>query len=121
MGFRIVGPGIRPDFISGPASIPGFPDAYPLLSPRHANPFLVLALTGGAAVTGGAQAKSILAAVAGAVTGGRIAVDKEVFYQNTFPALVQRMKKLRDKQRDIIESKLKSQSDDEYPLGMAYT
>src|SRR5207253_7509129 len=42
MDFRIVGPGIRPDFISGPASIPGFPDAFPLLSPRHANPFLVL-------------------------------------------------------------------------------
>jgi hypothetical protein len=85
-----------------------------------ASDITVLALTATATVAGGEETKAILAGLAAVFTGSRIAVDKDIFYQNTYPALVQRMKTLRDMDRAMIQDNLKNKSDDEYPLADVY-
>lgn len=79
----------------------------------------VLGLTSAAAVTGGREAKSILAGIAALVTGSRIAVDKEVFYQNTLPVLLDRMQSLRVIHKQAIQDKLATKSVVDYPLDAA--
>jgi hypothetical protein len=80
----------------------------------------VLALTTTATVTGGAEAKSVLAGLAAIFTGSRIAADKEIFFQNTFPALVFQMQFKREQQRAAIQQKLSTTEDADYPVSAAF-
>jgi hypothetical protein len=81
--------------------------------------FAVLALTTGATMAAGEQAKSALAGLAAAVASGRVAFDKEVFYDTAFPALLERMQALRARKREAIEAKLATLSNAQYPLNAA--
>lgn len=76
-------------------------------SSATAGDIIVLGLTSAAAITGGPQAKSVLSGVAAVVTGSRVAVDKEVFYDTALPILLDRMQALRATKRQEIESSLK--------------
>lgn len=78
--------------------------------------WIILGLTSAATITGGEQAKTVLAGVAAAITGGRIALDKEVFYDTTLPVLLQRMQKMRERKRVEIVQKLQTLTDKEYTL-----
>ncbi len=74
-----------------------------------------LSLTAAATFVGGEQAKATLAALATLVTGTRLAVDKNLFYESTLPILIGRMQAVRTEQKLEITKKLNS-SIDEYDL-----
>jgi hypothetical protein len=51
----------------------------------------LLGLSGAGAVASAATAKTILASISAGVTGTRTAVDKDVFFEKTMPALLEEM------------------------------
>lgn len=69
-------------------------------------------------VTGGTQAKSILAALSSAVTGTKGAFDKNVYFQNSIQVLIGRMRALR---KGVLADVRKNllQPHDKYPLSQA--
>jgi hypothetical protein len=77
-----------------------------------------LALSGAAAVTGTAATKSALAAASGGIVGAQGAINKDIYYQKTLPALIAQMQANRAKVVLEITQNLK-QSDVAYPLSAA--
>lgn len=78
----------------------------------------VLALSGFGAVTGGAATKSALSAASGGIVGAKGAVDKDLYYQKTLPALILQMEANRAKVKLAIFEGLKL-PDAQYPLQRA--
>jgi hypothetical protein len=77
-----------------------------------------LALSAAAAVTGTAATKSALAAASGGIVGAQGAINKDIYYQKTLPALIAQMQANRAKVVLKITQNLK-QSDTAYPLSAA--
>jgi len=71
-----------------------------------------------AAVTGSASTKAALSAAAGGIIGARGVVDKDLYYQQTLPAIVTQMSANREKAKAAILIGLK-EKDEKYPLGIA--
>lgn len=80
--------------------------------------FVVLALNGLAATTGGTATKSALAAASAGVVGAQGAINKDLYYQKTLPALLAQMQANREKSRLIVLQNLRH-SDADYPLKLA--
>jgi hypothetical protein len=78
----------------------------------------VLVLNGLGATTGAAAAKSALAAASGGVVGAKAAINTDLFYKKTLPALVAQMEAGRQKQLGVIKTGL-GKSVDEYSLNEA--
>ncbi|MEL7237945.1 MAG: hypothetical protein AAGK78_03715 [Planctomycetota bacterium] len=78
-----------------------------------------LSLTSASTITRGEEAKTVLSGLATLVTGTRIAVDKELFYQNQLPILVARMRALRLAKRAEITKRLMDSSLEDYPVTAA--
>jgi len=79
----------------------------------------VLTLSGLAAVTGGAAAKSALSAASGGIVGAQGSINKDLYYQKTIPAIISQMEANRAKVKLAIFEGLKL-SDAEYSLQRAY-
>lgn len=80
---------------------------------------VALALTGLVATTGNAATKSALGAASTGVLGAKAAIDKDLYYQKTIPALLAQMEADRLKALLPITAGLKL-SDADYPLMQAY-
>ena len=78
-----------------------------------------LVLGGLTATTGGAATKSALGAASAGVIGAKSAIDKDLYYQKTVPALLAQMEADRLKALLPVTVGLK-QSDADYPLMQAY-
>lgn len=78
-----------------------------------------LILTGLTATTGGAATKSALGAASTGVLGAKAAIDKDLYYQKTVPALLAQMEADRLLALAPIIAGMKL-SDDQYPLFQAY-
>ena len=78
-----------------------------------------LALAGLIATTGSAATKSALGAASGGVIGANTAINRDLYYQKTIPALLAQMEADRLKALPPIMAGLK-QSDADYPLMQAY-
>jgi hypothetical protein len=78
-----------------------------------------LILGGLTATTGNAATKSALGAASAGVIGAKTAIDKDLYYQKTIPALLAQMEADRLKALAPITAGLK-QSDADYPLMQAY-
>jgi hypothetical protein len=76
---------------------------------------VVLGTSGAAALSPGVSSARVLAAIAAGFTGFRGSVDKNLFYEKTWPVLVSQMDALRLAQLVKIRSGLQL-SDNEYPL-----
>ncbi len=83
-----------------------------------AGDFAVLGLTAAGSVAGSAETKAILSAIAAGVTGAKLSVDKNLYYQQTMPIIFQHMENLRKTQRQMIFANLKKSASD-YPLPQA--
>lgn len=59
----------------------------------------VLGLSTAATISGGEQAKTVLAGMAALITGARAVVDKELFYDQSLPVLMSRMRILREQKK----------------------
>ncbi|MCI0736629.1 MAG: hypothetical protein L0Y50_10225 [Beijerinckiaceae bacterium] len=68
-----------------------------------AGDFAVLTLTGLGATTGGAATKAALAAAATGVTGARLAINKDIFFNQALPAVLAQMSASRNETRAEIE------------------
>ncbi len=79
---------------------------------------LVLALTGLAATTGNAGTKSALAAASAGIVGAQGAINKDIYYQRTLPAVLSQIQANRDRAKAILILGL-SLTDPEYPLTRA--
>jgi hypothetical protein len=77
-----------------------------------------LALNGLGATTGSSATKAALAAASGGIIAANGAVNKDLFYQKTIPAIVTQMEADREKVEAVIFAGLK-QPDDKYPLQRA--
>jgi hypothetical protein len=77
-----------------------------------------LALTGLAATTGSASTKAALAAAATGVIGAKAAINTDLYYQRTLPALIAQMDATRLKAKVALLQGL-SKQDADYPLGRA--
>jgi hypothetical protein len=75
---------------------------------------VVLGTSGAAALSPGVSSARVLAAIAAGFTGFRGSVDKNLFYEKTWPVLVSQMDALRLAQLVKIRSGLQL-SDNEYP------
>ena len=80
---------------------------------------VALVLTGLTATTGNAATKAALGAAATGVIGAKSAIDKDLYYQKTVPALLAQMEADRLKALEPITKGMK-QSDTAYPLLQAY-
>jgi hypothetical protein len=80
-----------------------------------ASDLVVLVLNGVGATTGGAAAKSALAAASAGVVGAQGVVNKDLYYQRTLPALVAQIEANRAKAKLTIFSGL-TQEDAKYSL-----
>jgi hypothetical protein len=80
---------------------------------------VALALTGLIATTGNAATKSALGAASTGVLGAKAAIDKDLYYQKTIPALLAQMEADRLKVALTISAGMKL-PDAEYPLMQAY-
>src|SRR5262249_46089227 len=83
-----------------------------------ATDLIVLGLNAAGAVVGGAEAKSALAAASGGIVGAKGAVDKDLFYQKTLPALIAQM----SAQRKVVLVDIRrglTLDVDQYPLQQA--
>jgi hypothetical protein len=80
--------------------------------------FTALAFSGLAATTGTAATKAALATVSSGVLAANGAVNKDLFYQKTVPAIVAQMEADRTKVEAIILNGL-SKADADYPLARA--
>jgi hypothetical protein len=78
-----------------------------------------LVLAGLTATTGNATTKSALGAASAGVIGAKSAIDKDLYYQKTIPALLAQMEADRLKALEPITEGMK-QSDADYPLMQAY-
>lgn len=78
-----------------------------------------LLLGGLTATVGGASTKAALGAASAGVLGANSAINKDLYFQKTIPALIAQMEANRAKQRLIIFKGL-SVSDSKYPLLAAY-
>lgn len=78
----------------------------------------VLALNGFGATIGGATAKAALAAASAGVLGAKSAVDTDLFYQRTLPALLTQMRASRLAALYSVKLGL-TQPEDRYPLDQA--
>lgn len=78
----------------------------------------VLALNGLGATIGGAAAKAALAAASAGVLGAKSAIDTDLFYQRTLPALITQMRAGRQTALYVIRLGL-TQSTDRYSLDQA--
>jgi hypothetical protein len=78
-----------------------------------------LVLAGLTATTGNAATKSALGAASAGVIGAKAAIDKDLYYQKTIPALLAQMEADRLKALEPITKGMK-QSDADYPLMQAY-
>jgi len=67
---------------------------------------------------GGAETKTILAAVASGVTGSKLAMDKNFFFEKTVPVLITSMNAQRKEELAPILTGMKKNTDD-YPLTQA--
>jgi hypothetical protein len=74
--------------------------------------FTVLGLTGAGAVTGGAETKSILSAIASGVMGAQLSVNKRVFRDKTIEALQAQMRAAQTQRKAEIISRMKQTTDD---------
>jgi hypothetical protein len=79
---------------------------------------LLLGLNGAAAVASASTAKTVLASIATGVTGTKTAIDKNVFFEKTMPALVAQMEADRKMVLVNIRTGL-TLSTDKYPLFQA--
>ena len=77
-----------------------------------------LALTGFAATTGNAATKSALAVAATGVIGAKAAINTDLYYQRTLPALITQMDASRQKAKVLLLQGL-GKPDQDYPLGRA--
>ena len=77
--------------------------------------FTVLGLTGAGAVTGGAETKAILSAIASGVMGAQLSVNKRVFRDKTIEALQAQMRAAQTQRKAVIIRRMK-QSTDDYTL-----
>lgn len=75
----------------------------------------VLALTGLAATTGNATTKSALAAASAGIIGAKGAIDRDIYFQQTLPAVLAQMSANRDKIKATILNNL-NKDDASYPL-----
>lgn len=66
----------------------------------------VLGLSTAATVSGGKQAKTVLAGMAAFITGTRVAVDKELFFDQSLPVLMSRMRILREQKKLELLAKI---------------
>jgi hypothetical protein len=78
----------------------------------------VLVANGIGATTGGEQTKAALNALSGGIVGAQGAINKDLYYQRTLPALLSQMEANRDKVIATIFTGL-AKPDSEYPLGAA--
>lgn len=78
----------------------------------------VLALTGGAAISDGGTTKT-LAAISTLIQGGKMAVDKNIFQDNSPTILIIKMEQLRTERLVEIKKSLMSKEIQEYPLDEA--
>jgi hypothetical protein len=78
----------------------------------------VLIANGIGATTGGKQTKAVLNTISGGIVGAQGAINKDLYYQRTLPALLNQMEANRDKVKATILSGLKK-PDSSYPLGAA--
>ena len=74
--------------------------------------FTVLGLTGAGAVTGGAETKAILSAIASGVMGAQLSVNKRVFRDKTIEALQAQMRAAQTQRKAEIISRMKQTTDD---------
>ena len=80
---------------------------------------VVLGTSGAAALSPAVSSARVLAAIAAGFTGFRGSVDKNLFYQRTWPVIVSQMDALRLVQLVKIRSGLQL-SDNEYPLSQGF-
>jgi hypothetical protein len=80
---------------------------------------LGLTLAGLTATTGGAATKAALGAASIGVAGANTAIDKDLYFQKTIPALITQMQANRSKQKLVILKNLQ-QPDSKYSLIEAY-
>jgi len=76
---------------------------------------VVLGTSGAAALSPALSSAQVLSAISAGFTGFRTSVDKNLFYQKTWPVLVSQMEALRLSQLAKIRSGLQL-TDDQYPL-----
>lgn len=81
--------------------------------------FAALALSGLGATTGNAATKAALAAASGGVLAANGAVNKDIFYQKTVPAIIAQMEADRENAEATIVNNLANLNDDQYPLQRA--
>lgn len=77
-----------------------------------------LILNGLGATTGSTTTKAALSAASGGIIGAKAAIDKDIYFQQTLPAVLAQMSANRDKIKSAIIDNLK-QSDAAYPLAAA--
>jgi hypothetical protein len=79
----------------------------------------LLALNGTAALVGGEQAKTALNLISSAIVGGKAAVDRNVYYENTLPAIRAQLSANRLSILSEIRTKQKMLAYSDYPLAAA--
>jgi hypothetical protein len=79
---------------------------------------VVLALNGLGATIGTSATKAALAAASAGIVGANGAIDKDLYYQRTLPALIAQMEAARSQAKVAIYAGLQ-QSDAQYPLAKA--
>lgn len=75
----------------------------------------VLGMTAAGAVSGGAETKAILSAIAAGLTGTRLALEKNFLYEQTSPIIIKQMQKLRKAKLADIDKKM-AEDIYKYPL-----
>lgn len=76
----------------------------------------VLGLNAAGALTGGAEAKAILAAISGGIVGTKSAVDKDILQGQNTLAIISKMRELRSAKLTPLLAGMKTQSLAEYPM-----
>ncbi len=79
----------------------------------------ILILNGLAATTGGAATKSALAAASAGIVGAQGAINRDIYYQRTLPAILAQMSANRDIIKAGILDALNTRDDSSYPLAAA--
>jgi hypothetical protein len=76
-----------------------------------ASDFAVLGLGVGTIISSSKQLKDIFAAISTGITGARLSLDKNLYFEKTIPALVSKMDALRKAQLVIIRTKMQLGTD----------
>jgi hypothetical protein len=82
--------------------------------------FAELALAAATTISGGEQAKTVLAAILTAVKGGRLSVDKNFFREKTTDAIVSALRSARTKQDTVIIGKMAQLGPEQYTFEEAW-